>query len=40
MNILGVSSLGKFIVIFIGVILAFTLYLFLLSISKKKKKKR
>ena len=40
MSILGVSSLGKFIMIFASVIIIFVLYLFLLSINKKKKKKK
>ncbi|MBA7496499.1 hypothetical protein ES702_07108 [subsurface metagenome] len=38
MGVLGVPS-SKFIAIFAGVILAFVLYLFLLSFSKKKNKK-
>ena len=40
MGILGVRTFSNFIVIVIGVILAFILYLFLLSASKEKKKEK
>ena len=37
MSILGVSSLGKFIMIFASMIIIFVLYLFLLSIRRRRR---
>ena len=39
MNILGVSSLGKFIMIFASMIIIFVLYLFLLSIRRRRRRR-